>query len=118
MDKRRKDDAILSFLKDRWSRARFVTSVCTGALLLGVAGLLSAYKATSHWVTIRVLAALGATAAEGRIVRDRNRIAAGGVTAGIDFGLSLVGQLRNRQYAEVVQSQGGQSLIDRRRFSR
>ena len=97
------DDATLRFLKDRGSRAKFVTSVCTGSLLLGAAGLLTGYKATSHWATIPVLSVFGANATEGRIVRDRNRITAGGVTSGIDFSLSLVGQLRDRQYAEVLQ---------------
>lgn len=97
------DDGTLRFLKDRGSRAKFVTSVCTGSLLLGAAGLLTGYKATSHWAAISLLSLFGASATEGRIVRDRNRITAGGVTAGIDFGLSLVGQLRDRQYAECVQ---------------
>jgi len=97
------DDDTLRFLKDRGSRAKFVTSVCTGSLLLGAAGLLTGYKATSHWATVPLLPLFGASATEGRIVRDRNRITAGGVTAGIDFGLSLVGQLRDRQYAECVQ---------------
>ena len=85
------------------THARYVTSVCTGSLLLGAAGLLTGYKATSHWATVSLLPVFGATPAEGRIVRDRNRITAGGVTAGIDFGLSLVGRLRDRQYAECVQ---------------
>ena len=97
------DDATLRFLRDRGSRARFVTSVCTGSLLLGAAGLLTGYKATSHWATITLLQLFGATASDDRIVRDRNRITAGGVTSGIDFGLSLVAQLRDRQYAECVQ---------------
>jgi transcriptional regulator GlxA family with amidase domain len=98
------DDSTLRFLKDRGSRAKFVTSVCTGSLVLGAAGLLTGYKATSHWATVALLPLFGATATtEARIVRDRNRITAGGVTAGIDFGLSLVGQLRDRQYAECVQ---------------
>ena len=96
-------DGTLRFLRDRGSRARFVTSVCTGSLLLGAAGLLTGYRATSHWATVPLLPLFGATASEARIVRDRNRITAGGVTAGIDFGLSLVGQLRDRQYAECVQ---------------
>jgi len=97
------DDATLRFLKERGSRAKFVTSVCTGSLVLGAAGLLTGYKATSHWATVPLLRLFGATATDARIVRDRNRITAGGVTAGIDFGLSLVGQLRDRQYAECVQ---------------
>lgn len=97
------DDGTLRFLRDRGLRAKFVTSVCTGSLLLGAAGLLTGYKATSHWAAVSLLPLFGATATEGRVVRDRNRITAGGVTAGIDFGLSLVGQLRDRQYAECVQ---------------
>jgi transcriptional regulator GlxA family with amidase domain len=97
------DDATIRFLRDRGSRARFVTSVCTGALVLGAAGLLTGYKATSHWAATSLLPIFGAVPAEGRVVRDRNRITGAGVTAGIDFGLSLVGQLRDRQYAECVQ---------------
>jgi cyclohexyl-isocyanide hydratase len=97
------DDATLAFLKDRGSRSKYVTSVCTGSLLLGAAGLLEGYKATSHWVTTDLLSIFGAIPTEGRVVSDRNRITGGGVTAGIDFGLSLVGKLRDRQYAEGVQ---------------
>jgi len=97
------DEATIRFLKDRGSRARFVTSVCTGSLVLGAAGLLDGYRATSHWAAKPVLPVFGAIPSEGRVVRDRNRITGGGVTAGIDFGLSLVGQLRDRQYAEVAQ---------------
>lgn len=97
------DDETLRFLKDRGSRARFVTSVCTGSLLLGAAGLLEGYRATSHWVAKPLLPMFGAVPAEGRVVQDRNRITGAGVTAGIDFGLSLVGALRDRTYAEAVQ---------------
>jgi cyclohexyl-isocyanide hydratase len=97
------DDATVRFLKDRGSRAKFVTSVCTGSLVLGAAGLLTGYRATSHWVARSLLPIFGAIPAEGRVVRDRNRITGGGVTAGIDFGLALVGQLRDREYAEGVQ---------------
>lgn len=98
-----RDDATLRFVKDRGGRAKLVTSVCTGSLVLAAAGLLTGYKATSHWVTKPLLAKFGAIPTEGRIVRDRNRITGGGVTAGIDFGLSLVAQLRDRPYAEAVQ---------------
>jgi putative intracellular protease/amidase len=97
------DEATISFLKDRGSRAKFVTSVCTGSLLLGAAGLLRGYRATSHWTMKPLLPIFDAIPTEGRVVRDRNRITGGGVTAGIDFGLSLVGQLRDRTYAEFVQ---------------
>lgn len=97
------DEATIQFLRDRGSRAKFVTSVCTGSLILGAAGLLTGYRATSHWVTKPLLPIFGAIPADGRVVHDRNRITGGGVTAGIDFGLSLVGQLRDRTYAESVQ---------------
>ena len=98
-----RDDETLRFLKDRGSRAKYVTSVCTGSLLLGAAGLLQGYKATSHWVTRPLLTEFRAIPTMGRVVRDRNRITGGGVTAGIDFGLALVGSLRDRMYAEGVQ---------------
>lgn len=97
------DDATIAFVKDRGSRAKFVTSVCTGSLVLGAAGLLTGYKATSHWAAKSILPIFGAAPTEGRVVQDRNRITGGGVTAGIDFGLSLVGHLRDKQYAETVQ---------------
>ena len=97
------DDETMRFLKDRGSRAKHVTSVCTGSLLLGAAGLLAGYRATSHWATRSLLPIFGATPVDGRVVDDRNRITGGGVTAGIDFGLALVGRLRDRLYAESVQ---------------
>lgn len=97
------DEATMRFVRDRGARAKFVTSVCTGSLILGAAGLLTGYRATSHWAAISLLPLFGAIPTDGRVVRDRNRITGGGVTAGIDFGLSLVGQLRDRQYAEGVQ---------------
>ncbi|PZQ87231.1 MAG: DJ-1/PfpI family protein [Leifsonia xyli] len=98
-----KDDATLRFLKDRGSRARYVTSVCTGSLLLGAAGLLDGYEATSHWATISLLPIFGAKHRAGRTVVDRNRMTGGGVTAGIDLGLKIVGELRDRTYAEITQ---------------
>lgn len=97
------DAELLSFLADRGSRAKWVTSVCTGSLVLGAAGLLKGYKATSHWVTRPLLKHAGATPVEARVVRDRNRITGAGVSAGLDLGLTLVGMLRDRAYAESVQ---------------
>jgi cyclohexyl-isocyanide hydratase len=97
------DPDTIAFLKDVGSRAKFVTSVCTGSLILGAAGLLRGYKATSHWGALRVLSALGAEPVAQRVVVDRNRITGAGVTAGLDFGLQLVSMLRDREYAEAVQ---------------
>ncbi len=97
------DPETIAFLKDIGSRAKFITSVCTGSLVLGAAGLLRGYKATSHWATLRVLSALGAEPVAQRVVIDRNRITGAGVTAGLDFGLRLVSMLRDREYAEALQ---------------
>lgn len=98
-----RDEATLTFLHETGGKARYVTSVCTGSMLLGAAGLLDGYRATSHWVTKPLLPTFGAIPADGRVVRDRNRITAEGVTAGLDFALALVGELRDRTYAEGVQ---------------
>ena len=97
------DAETIAFLQDRAGRARWVTSVCTGSLVLGAAGLLRGYRATSHWLTHEILPDLGAIAVDDRVVVDRNRITGGGVTAGIDFGLSIIEALRGRDYAEMVQ---------------
>ncbi len=97
------DPAVLAFLADRGGRAKWVTSVCTGSLILGAAGLLKGYRATSHWATRSVLQDAGAIWTEGRVVRDRNRITGAGVSAGLDLGLTLVGLLRDQTYAETVQ---------------
>lgn len=97
------DPEVLDFLDRQAPRTRFLTSVCTGSLVLGAAGLLNGYRATSHWALRDVLPAAGAIPTDGRVVRDRNRITAGGVTAGIDFGLSLVAILRNQFDAEAIQ---------------
>ena len=94
-----KDSATIDFLKSRGERARFVTSVCTGSLLLGAAGLLKGYSATSHWYVRQLLPLMGATLRKDRVVEDRNRITAGGVTAGIDFGLAIGAKLANEDAA-------------------
>ncbi len=80
-----------------------MTSVCTGALLLGAAGLLDGYAATTHWAFVDLLPQFGARPAPGRVVVDRNRITAGGVTAGLDFGLRLVTELAGERQARMIQ---------------
>ena len=97
------DKEVLAFLAEKGKTARFVTSVCTGSLVLGAAGLLQGYKATSHWATRDVLKELGAIPTKGRVVVDRNRITGGGVTAGIDFGLTIAALLRSPDYAKAIQ---------------
>ncbi len=97
------DSATISFLKDRGTRAKFVTSVCTGSLVLGAAGLLTGYKATSHWVARDILKEFGSEPVDQRVVIDRNRITGAGVTAGLDFGLTLVAKLRDETYAQGLQ---------------
>ncbi len=97
------DEAILAFVADRGSRAKLVTSVCTGSLVLGAAGLLKGYRATSHWVALPLLTEVGATPVEARVVRDRNRITGAGVSAGLDLGLTIAAMLRDQPYAETLQ---------------
>ncbi|MGE3245676.1 MAG: DJ-1/PfpI family protein [Beijerinckiaceae bacterium] len=98
-----RDKATINFVREAGSSAKFVTSVCTGSLILAAADLLQGYRATSHWVARALLSEFGAIPATGRIVRDRNRITGAGVTAGVDFGLMLVGLLRGPEYAQGVQ---------------
>jgi cyclohexyl-isocyanide hydratase len=97
------DEEVLSFVRRKGERARYVTSVCTGALVLGAAGLLRGYNATTHWASMDFLPQFGATPVKTRVCIDRNRITGGGVTAGIDFGLHLTAQLTDRKTAERIQ---------------
>jgi cyclohexyl-isocyanide hydratase len=97
------DPEVLRFLADKGKTAGYVTSVCTGSLILGAAGLLTGYKATTYWALQDVLNELGAISTPGRVVVDRNRVTGGGVTAGIDFGLQIVALLRSEAYAQAVQ---------------
>lgn len=97
------DDEVIPFLVDRGSRARYVTSVCTGSLVLGAAGLLNGYKATSHWYVRDLLPLLGAEPVAERVVIDRNRITGAGVTSGIDFGLVLSSKMRGENFAKTQQ---------------
>jgi cyclohexyl-isocyanide hydratase len=97
------DEALLRFLRVHAQHARFVTSVCTGALLLGAAGLLRGYRATTHWLSLDLLPLFGAQPVEERVVIDRNRITGGGVTAGIDFGLFVAAQVFGPTVAQEIQ---------------
>jgi len=97
------DDETLAFLRQCAENADYVTSVCTGSLVLGAAGLLKGKRATCHWMSRDLLPHFGAEAVDARIVRDGNTITGGGVTAGIDFALSIVESLRGRAVAEETQ---------------
>jgi transcriptional regulator GlxA family with amidase domain len=83
--------------------ARYLTSVCTGSLLLGAAGLLRGRRAACHWAWRELLPLLGALPDAARVVRDGNVITGGGVTAGIDLALSVVAEIAGRDFAETVQ---------------
>jgi len=98
-----RDPETVAFMADRGARAKYITSVCSGSLILGAVGLLKGYKATSHWSVRHVLAGFGAIPTDARVVRDRNRITGAGVTAGLDFGLTMLAELRDRTYAECCQ---------------
>lgn len=97
------DEQLLGFLREHGEHARYVTSVCSGALLLGAAGLLRGYRATTHWLSLDLLRSFGAESVDERVVRDRNRITGGGVTAGIDFALVVAAELFGRGVAQAIQ---------------
>ena len=97
------DAATLDFLRVQAAHARYVTSVCTGALVLGAAGLINGHRATTHWASHELLALFGAEPVHARVVRDGKLVTGGGVTAGIDFALTLVAELCGRETAERVQ---------------
>jgi cyclohexyl-isocyanide hydratase len=97
------DEETLDFLRAQAKAAKYITSVCTGSLVLGAAGLLQGYNAATHWSAMEYLAAFGATPTKTRVCVDRNRVTGGGVTAGIDFALTLVSILTNRKTAETIQ---------------
>lgn len=97
------DDALLEFLRLQARDARYVTSVCTGALVLGAAGLLQGYRATTHWLSLDLLPLFGAHPVDERIVVDRNRITGAGVTAGIDFALVIASTLFDPAVAQEIQ---------------
>lgn len=97
------DEDVLGFLRERAPRAELITSVCTGAIILAAAGLLDGYKAATHWSSYDVLDAFGVEGVRERVVVDRDRITGGGVTAGIDFGLTVLAKLRGDEAAKTTQ---------------
>jgi cyclohexyl-isocyanide hydratase len=97
------DEELLTFVREKGERAKFVTSVYTGSLILGAAGLLKGYKAATHWMSRDQLPQFGAIPVSGRIVVDGNRVTGGGVTAGIDFGLYVASLITNEQTARAIQ---------------
>ena len=99
------DEPTLDFLRAQSQTARYVTSVCTGSLVLGAAGLLRGRRATTHWAYHDMLATLGATPVQERVVRDGNLFTGGGITAGIDFALTLAAELYSEAAAQLVQLQ-------------
>lgn len=99
------DEVTLAFIKAQAAQARYVTSVCTGSLVLGAAGLLKGKRATTHWAYHQLLAPLGAIPVQERVVRDGNLFTGGGITAGIDFALTLAAELFDEDTAQLVQLQ-------------
>ena len=97
------DDEVLRWVRSVGDKAQWVTSVCTGSLILGAAGLLRGYRATSHWAWRDYLKLFGAEPVAERVVFERNRVTGGGVTAGIDFALALMAAIEGEDYARTVQ---------------
>jgi len=97
------DKAVFAWLNTVAADAQWVTSVCTGSLVLGAAGLLKGYKSGCHWASIDQLEFFGAIPVKERIVEDRNRFSGGGVTSGIDFALALAARIRNEDFAKFIQ---------------
>ena len=97
------DPALTDFIRRQGADAKYVTSVCTGAFILGAAGLLDSKRATTHWAYHDELATVGATPVRARVVRDGNVFTGGGVTAGVDFAFTLMGEIAGEDYARAIQ---------------
>jgi len=97
------DREIIEFVRRQAGTAKYVTSVCTGAFILGVAGILKGRRATTHWAFTDLLPLVGATHEKARVVRDGNVITAGGVTSGIDFGLTIAAEIAGETTAQTIQ---------------
>ncbi len=99
------DEVVLEFLRRQAAGAKYVTSVCTGALVLGAAGLLKGRRATSHWAALEHLKPLGAIPVSDKVVMDGNIITGAGVTSGIDFALAVAALLEGEEVARQIQLQ-------------
>ena len=97
------DAEVLAFLRKQAPGAKYITSVCTGSLLLAAAGLMRGYKASTHWLSFDQLAQFGVVPVDERVVIDRNRISGGGVTSGLDFAFSVLAVLRGEHEARKIQ---------------
>jgi cyclohexyl-isocyanide hydratase len=97
------DSETLDWIHATGEKARWVTSACTGSLLLGAAGLLKGYRAATHWAFMELLPLVGAIPTNKRVVVDRNRMTSGGVTAGIDIALTIASETAGRETAELIQ---------------
>lgn len=97
------DAATIAFIERQAAGARWVTSVCTGAFLLGRAGLLAGKRATTHWAYTHLLPLVGAEPAAGRVVEDGRVVTCGGVTSGLDFALTLIGRIHGAATAQTIQ---------------
>lgn len=97
------DPETVAFVRKQAAHAKYVTSVCTGAFVLGTAGLLQGKRATTHWAYTGLLQRVGATHEKARVVRDGNIFTAGGVTSGIDFGLTIAAEIHGPDVAQAIQ---------------
>lgn len=103
VDDAMQDAATMAFVRRQAAGAKYVTSVCTGAFILGAAGLLEGKRATTHWAYHDALADVGATPVKARVVRDGNLFTGGGVTAGVDFAFTLAAEIAGEEAAKAIQ---------------
>ena len=97
------DGNLIAFAADRGARAKWITSVCTGSLILGAAGLLDGYRAATHWALRDRLATFGAFPSDERVCFDRNRLTGGGITSGIDFGIAVAAQWAGEEHGKLIE---------------
>jgi cyclohexyl-isocyanide hydratase len=103
VDQAMEDDATIAFVRAQGASAKYVTSVCTGAFILGAAGLLRGKRATTHWAYHHLLPRVGATPVQERVARDGNTFTGGGVTAGLDFAFTVMDEIAGPEHAQAVQ---------------